>query len=51
MDCFIQHDYIDESDVNKNVYIRTRSLKVIEAICRQLAHYPSRVGQIVYIGK
>lgn len=40
-----------EEDLNKTVYIRTRPLTVIEAILRQLTHYASHVGQIVYIGK
>ncbi|MGE9313924.1 DUF1572 family protein [Niabella sp. CJ426] len=40
-----------EEDLNKTVYIRTQPLTVIEAIHRQLTHYASHVGQIVYIGK
>ena len=40
-----------KEDLNKTVYIRTKPLTVIEAIHRQLTHYASHVGQIVYIGK
>ena len=42
---------LKEEDLNSTVYIRTRPLTVIEAIHRQLTHYASHVGQIVYIGK
>ncbi|PZR26715.1 MAG: hypothetical protein DI535_13445 [Citrobacter freundii] len=38
-------------DLLKTVYIRREPLTVIDAINRQLAHYPSHVGQIVYIGR
>ncbi|HTR31391.1 MAG TPA: DUF1572 family protein, partial [Puia sp.] len=35
----------------KTITIRHEPLTVIDAINRQLAHYPHHVGQIVYIGK
>ncbi|MBS1512628.1 MAG: DUF1572 family protein [Bacteroidetes bacterium] len=38
-------------DLLKTITIRGEGLIVIDAINRQLAHYPSHVGQIVYIGK
>ena len=38
-------------DLDKTIYIRTKPLTVIEAIHRQLTHYASHVGQIIYIGK
>lgn len=38
-------------DLSKTVYIRNQEHSVLEAINRQLAHYPYHVGQIVYIGK
>jgi len=38
-------------DLDKIVYIRNQGHTVVEAINRQLAHYPYHVGQIVYIGK
>ncbi len=42
---------LTESDLEKTIYIRGEAHSVIEAIHRQLAHYPSHVGQIIYIGK
>ncbi|MER2000671.1 MAG: DUF1572 domain-containing protein [Lysinibacillus sp.] len=38
-------------DLLKNIYIRSESHTVIDAIERQMAHYAYHVGQIVYIGK
>jgi hypothetical protein len=40
-----------ESDLQKTITIRHEPHIVIDAINRQLAHYPHHVGQIVYIGK
>lgn len=42
---------LNEDDLLKNITIRSQPLNVIDAINRQLAHYSSHVGQIVYIGK
>jgi len=42
---------LSEQDLDKIIYIRNQGHTVIEAINRQLAHYPYHVGQIVYIGK
>lgn len=42
---------LHESDLLKTVYIRKEPLLVIDAINRQLAHYPHHAGQIIYIGK
>jgi hypothetical protein len=42
---------LKEEDLHKTVYIRTEPLNVMDAILRQLAHYPYHVGQIVFIGK
>lgn len=42
---------LNEADLEKTIYIRTEPLVVIDAINRQLAHYPYHVGQIVFIGK
>lgn len=42
---------LNEDDLLKTVYIRQESLTVVDAINRQLAHYPYHVGQIVYIGR
>lgn len=40
-----------EEDLLKTIHIRQEPLSVLDAINRQLAHYPHHVGQIVYIGK
>lgn len=42
---------LKEEDLAKIIYIRNEGHTVMEAINRQLAHYPYHVGQIVYIGK
>ncbi|WP_371068975.1 DUF1572 family protein [Sediminibacillus sp. JSM 1682029] len=42
---------LTESDLLKTVYIRGEGHLVIDAIERQLVHYASHVGQLVYIGK
>lgn len=42
---------LKEDDLLKNITIRSQPLNVIDAINRQLAHYSSHVGQIVYLGK
>lgn len=40
-----------EEDLLKTVYIRQEGLTVIDAMNRQLAHYPYHVGQIAYLGR
>jgi transposase InsO family protein len=42
---------LKEEDLGKTIYIRNMGHTVIEAINRQLAHYPYHIGQIVFIGK
>jgi Protein of unknown function (DUF1572) len=42
---------LKEEDLLKTVTIRQEPLTVIDAINRQLAHYPHHIGQILYIGK
>jgi len=42
---------LEETDLEKTITIRQEPLSVIDAINRQLAHYPYHVGQIIYIGK
>ena len=42
---------LKEDDLLKTVHIREEPLSVIDAINRQLAHYPHHIGQILYIGK
>src|SRR5688572_9588825 len=50
--CFLDSlSSLTQDDLLKTVYIRQEPLTVIDAINRQLAHYPYHVGQIIYIGK
>jgi len=42
---------LQEEDLTRTITIRTQPLSVVDAINRQLAHYSSHVGQIVYLGK
>ena len=42
---------LKEDDLLKTIYIRSEGLSVVDAINRQLAHYPYHAGQIIYIGK
>jgi hypothetical protein len=51
-DCYINAvKSLSEEDLLKTITIRSEKLSVIDALNRQLAHYPYHVGQIVYIGK
>ena len=40
-----------EEDLLKTITIRNESLTLIDAVNRQLAHYPYHIGQIVYVGR
>jgi hypothetical protein len=42
---------LSTQDLEKEIFIRNQGHTVMEAINRQLAHYPYHVGQIVFIGK
>lgn len=42
---------LKEEDLKKEIFIRNQGHLVMEAINRQLAHYPYHIGQIVFIGK
>ena len=44
-------DSITKDYLTTTIYIRNQGHTVVEAINRQLAHYPYHVGQIVFIGK
>ncbi len=44
-------DELKPDDLEKIIYIRNEGHTVMEAINRQLAHYPYHVGQIVYVAK
>jgi hypothetical protein len=50
--CFLETlQSLTEDDLLRTIHIRHEPLLAIDAINRQLAHYPHHVGQIVYIGK
>jgi hypothetical protein len=50
--CFLDAlQSLTDTDLLKTIYIRRDPLTVMDAINRQLAHYPYHVGQILYIGK
>lgn len=50
--CFLDTLHsLRKKDLKKVVSIRKEELTVVDAINRQLAHYPYHVGQIVYIAK
>lgn len=42
---------LTEKDLETIIYIRNEGHTVMEAINRQLAHYPYHIGQMVYIAK
>ncbi|MCF6409349.1 DUF1572 family protein [Pseudalkalibacillus salsuginis] len=44
-------DSLSEEDMMKTVYIRKEPLNVLSSIQRQITHYSSHIGQIIYIGK
>lgn len=48
---FTALDGLTETDLNELIYIRHQGHTVLEAINRQLAHYPHHVGQLVLMGK
>lgn len=48
---FTALDGLNETNWNTIIYIRNQGHSVMEAINRQLAHYPYHIGQIVYVGK
>jgi uncharacterized damage-inducible protein DinB len=51
-DCFLSAlRQLQEEDLLKTIHIRTEPLTVVDAINRQLSHYPYHVGQIVYLAR
>ncbi|HRW98674.1 MAG TPA: DUF1572 family protein [Cyclobacteriaceae bacterium] len=51
-DCLLNAlNSLKPEDLSRIVYIRNEGQTVVEVIHRQLAHYSSHVGQIMYIGK
>lgn len=49
--CLDTLNTLTEEDLLKTIYIRSEGLLVVDAINRQLAHYPYHVGQIIYLAK
>lgn len=50
--CFLSAlENLNDSDLLLTIYIRNEPLVVVDAINRQLSHYPYHAGQIVYIAK
>lgn len=51
-ECFFKAlNSLDPEDLDTIIYIRQEPLTVMDAINRQLAHYSSHVGQIIFLGK
>jgi hypothetical protein len=48
---FAAIDSLQPDDLSKIIYIRNQGHTVLEAINRQLAHYPHHVGQILFVAK
>jgi len=44
-------DSLTEADLDKIIFIRNEGQTVMDALQRQLAHYPHHVGQILYVAK
>jgi hypothetical protein len=44
-------DSIEPDQLSQIIYIRNEGHTVIEAVNRQLAHYPYHIGQIIYAAK
>lgn len=42
---------ITPENINYTIYIRQEPHSVLDALLRQLAHYPYHIGQIIYIAK
>ena len=48
---FAALDGLSEADLGRTIYIRNQGHSVLEAINRQLAHYPYHVGQLVFLAR
>lgn len=50
--CFLEAlNQINDENLNATIYIRKEPHSVLDAVLRQLAHYPYHIGQIIYIAK
>lgn len=51
-DCLLNSlNSMAEADLLQTIYIRSEGMLAIDAINRQMAHYPYHVGQIIYLAK
>jgi Protein of unknown function (DUF1572) len=51
-DCFLTTlNSLKKKDLKKKISIRKEALTVVDAINRQLAHYPYHIGQLIYIAR
>lgn len=48
---FTALEALKPEDLSKTIYIRNQGQTAIDAINRQLAHYPYHIGQMVFVGK
>ena len=44
-------EQISEENINYPIFIRNEKHTVLDAVLRQLAHYPYHIGQIIFIAK
>lgn len=50
--CFFNAlEQITDENINDSILIRGEKHSVLDAVLRQLAHYPYHIGQIIYIAK
>jgi hypothetical protein len=51
-DCLFKAiDSLGDHELNEIIYIRNQGHTILDALHRQLAHYPYHVGQMVFLGK
>ncbi len=48
---FAALDSLSEENIDTQVYIRNQEHAIVEAINRQLSHYPYHIGQIIYLAR
>ena len=42
---------VNDANINSIILIRGEKISVVDALLRQLAHYPYQIGQIIYLAK
>lgn len=48
---FAALEQIDNENIHYIIYIRNEPYSILDAVLRQLSHYPYHIGQMVYIAK